>query len=756
MKKIEVTNGKSSGWRKFEFGLLCVCLILLAVRGTHVESLFNTLTDSVGVLDRCGLSIVLTSVPIALAALWGMLSFSRRKVNYKITGMEIGAIVFVAAGIIAVTGASNKRDAINYAVTIASILLMAILMVQLMDSRMRIRIVLMAAVAAGAVNSYQCAEQYFVSNQMMLDQYENNQEAQLAQLGIEPGSLDHSLYLHRLESMDVRGFFTTGNSAAAFNVLALIAVLILMTSEMRSGLEARIKSRNMLIYCFYAVWLGMGIVLTHSKGGIGGLLAAAVLFGVCSVCIKWLGKYCRGLVMAGVVIGVLGIAAIGTYGANHELGGGNSMMVRWQYWACAMQVLKDNLVTGVGGGNFGQWYTMYKDASAIETVKDPHCFVLSLACQYGLIGMLGFVAAFGVVMLKSALGRHEFVRKELQTEEAGKWKHGAIAAIVITIGMALLRPFFMSEYLGSKFEEIAFMIMYTYVMPAVIFAVAMLFLWLGGKERNENEVMFSKTEIVLGLCGLVGVLVHNLIDFAIFEPGILTLFMVLAACVCAMNKDGEKQETVKLGRVASICGVAVCMIVVGVFAKFAFVPVVKAGSLRQQAMKNYQNAPALLEAASAIDKYNPEFYEMSGKLHLQMFMKYTAKEELLKSSVEKFQLAMKRNPSNFKYYEKAGQAYKLWAEILMRTDRDAANEKLKLAYENLLKAVELYPESGRLNYKLGEVCEGLGMKEAGEYYAKAVEIEDAFRAMYLKMYPGRELTSRLGDTQYLRAKEKAN
>ena len=51
------------------------------------------------------------------------------------------------------------------------------------------------------------------------------------------------------------------------------------------------------------------------------------------------------------------------YGLKHgSLPGGNSMLVRWQYWAASAHMYADHPWTGIGLSNFSEWYPHYKPA----------------------------------------------------------------------------------------------------------------------------------------------------------------------------------------------------------------------------------------------------------------------------------------------------------------------------------------------------------------------------------------------------------
>ena len=90
------------------------------------------------------------------------------------------------------------------------------------------------------------------------------------------------------------------------------------------------------------------------------------------------------------------------YGIEHgRLPGGNSMLVRWQYWTASAQMVADHPLSGVGPGNFSDYYPHYKPAAALESVADPHNWPLSLITQYGPLGLLGFLAMLCLPLWRS-------------------------------------------------------------------------------------------------------------------------------------------------------------------------------------------------------------------------------------------------------------------------------------------------------------------------------------------------------------------
>ena len=76
------------------------------------------------------------------------------------------------------------------------------------------------------------------------------------------------------------------------------------------------------------------------------------------------------------------------------------MLVRWQYWQASAKMYADHFLTGVGPGNFAYFYPRYKLPAALETVTDPHNFLLTILTQFGPLGLVGFLALIFVPLWK--------------------------------------------------------------------------------------------------------------------------------------------------------------------------------------------------------------------------------------------------------------------------------------------------------------------------------------------------------------------
>ena len=230
----------------------------------------------------------------------------------------------------------------------------------------------------------------------------------------------------------------------------------------------------------------------------------------------------------------LGVGAIIHTGLQKgRLPGGNSMLVRGQYWTATAQMIADHPLTGVGGGNFGTHYPRYKLPESLETIQDPHNFVLSVLAQYGPLGLLGFLLAIGWPIVRD---RYRLRASPPQTDPDTKPASPLamiLAGAVLCAVLLLVRPFFVATQ-AVEGEKQWFLYVYLYLTPAIVFACALLIVG-AAIHRVHSDTRADDTATVILDCGIVAVLVANLVDFAIFEPGIWTALWVLLACRIAMR-----------------------------------------------------------------------------------------------------------------------------------------------------------------------------------------------------------------------------
>jgi len=275
---INLNFSKSKGQVILEYILLGLCLCVIALRTTFTEGLSAQSASQLINLGESVYSLSVSAVLILSFVFWFVWSFCGKRFLYRFTMMEIGLCLFVVAAIIAGLAAANKRAAItDFAVFVAPVLC-AVLLVQILDSPSKIKLLLAVIAAFGVVSAYQCAEQFFVGNQITIDQYEQAPQTMLEPLGIEAGTFQQFLFEHRLYTRGVRGFFTTGNSAGSFAMLAFFAAAALFLEKFKNRKSDRSGPLH-LVTCGIAVAVVLfGLAITRSKGAIVASLIAAAMF----------------------------------------------------------------------------------------------------------------------------------------------------------------------------------------------------------------------------------------------------------------------------------------------------------------------------------------------------------------------------------------------------------------------------------------------------------------------------------------------
>jgi len=363
---------KSKGQVIFEHILLALCLCIIALRTTVTESPSAQSGNQPNGLSDIVYSLSISAVLILSFLCWFVSGCWTKRFLYRFSAMEIGLCLLIIAAIVAGFAASNKRAAItNFAMSIAP-LSMAVLLVQILDSKSKIKLVLAVIAALGVVSAYKCSSQLFAGNKQLIKFYQEHPDEVLARQNLTPNTLKHWQFEHRLYSKDISGFFTTGNSAGSFALLASFAGIALFVEKFRNR-KSNSSPRQLVTYGLAVAVVIFGLIITRSKGAIAASLVTAAMFALYLLFDNWVKAHKKVILIVCLLLGVAGGCAVIWYGLTHDRPpGGNSMLVRWQYWHASTQMYADHPRTGVGPGNFANFYLHYKPPSAMEEVSDPH------------------------------------------------------------------------------------------------------------------------------------------------------------------------------------------------------------------------------------------------------------------------------------------------------------------------------------------------------------------------------------------------
>jgi O-antigen ligase len=730
-----------------EYILLGLCLCVIALRATFTESPTAQSPTLPGNVGDTLYSLTISGALIIGVVLWLVVSSFSKRFLYRVTGIEIGLCIFFTAAIIAGFAATDKRLAITDVTMLLAPVLCAILLIQILDSPSKVRLVLAVIAALGVVCAYQSVWQWQIDNPVMIEEYENAPQNMLEPLGIQPDSFQQFLFEHRLYTGGVRGFFTTRNSAGAFGLIASFAAFALFIDKLKDRHFDPSRPLHLFARGAALAFILFGLALTRSKGAIIGLLFATALLVAHLYFGNWLKNHRRFILIACLLLAIAGTWAIASYGLTHgRLPGGNPMLVRWQYWHASARMYADHPLTGVGPGNFAQFYPHYKPAAALESVADPHNFVLSILTQYGPLGLAGFLAMIFFPLWKVASA------EPTDASPTAKWREPVFRTlataylIIVCAAMLLTRPMITAQLPSDTLEVIIYVIMTLYAAPVAVFVIGFLLLTtpLRGAHNAQHAMQNTKIAAIL-FCAILGVTLHNLIDFAIFEPGVFTAFWAIIACLIAtdFHRGSRSPTAVKVSRPTRLVLSAAGLILMAAYVLFVWSPVYKSTvKIRQAhqaiAVSRFRQAHALLSAAAEDDRLSPAALSLNGRLYLQQYDQIGQdKTDLLEKAADCFHRAVGRNPADYKNYEKLSTVYDLLGQP-------------QEAYDWCARAVELYPGSGRLHFKLAQIAEELHKNGvAVEHYRRAIEIEDDYRRQFQRVYPERKkIVSRIGQEKY--------
>ncbi|MHC4597054.1 MAG: hypothetical protein ACYS19_19180, partial [Planctomycetota bacterium] len=166
---IDSDLSKSRGLVSLEYILLALCVCVIALRTTFTEGPAMQSTTLLTNLSDTVYSLSVSAVLIFSFVLWLVWSFFSKRFLYRLTGIEIGLCLFCVAAVAAGFAAANKRVAITNVAVFLAPPLMALLLVQILDSQSKIKLVLAVIAALGVVSTYQCIDQFFTSNQMTIE-----------------------------------------------------------------------------------------------------------------------------------------------------------------------------------------------------------------------------------------------------------------------------------------------------------------------------------------------------------------------------------------------------------------------------------------------------------------------------------------------------------------------------------------------------------------------------------------------------------
>ncbi|MGN6625146.1 MAG: O-antigen ligase family protein, partial [Tepidisphaeraceae bacterium] len=429
-------------------------------------------------------------------------------------------------------------------------------MSQLVRSWTRVRLVLSLAVALSAIFVAQAAIYKFIEGPELQDQWKSMRDQVFEQNHWSPNDFAAKQFEMKVMHAELMGFYKSPNTFAA--IAALCAFIT-------AGFAWQRRQDN--DPAGFTVALAVPVVLTipvligtaSRTAEAGAVLCAGVLV-VAWRCRGFLAAHARAMFAVACALAAAGAAVV--IGIGIKTGGliHDSLNFRWNYWVAAWDLHRVHPWIGVGWSNFGNAYLGHRLPVATEEVKDPHNFIVKFLAETGIVGALlviAWVARFFREMTRPIAPR----RISSQTGLLG-----LVSAVVG--GYALLRVVSMAP-LSLLPTEILKLLLFT----ALILLGMAIAAVRGSTDRaaDDRPAPFLLYATIVGLGGFV---LHNLVDFAMFETGPWLVMMLIVGCVLGarhISVAGKRTHTW-----AALGGLAVVFLGLLVYVGLLIVPLATA------------------------------------------------------------------------------------------------------------------------------------------------------------------------------------
>jgi len=734
------------GFIRITDNVLLVFLVLLITARCQINESFHVEMNLPGSTSQTHIGgaevtamLTFAGLICTAAVIWLISRVTLGYFTWRKTALIGPAILMLIASVVSSTVASNKHTALIAVVNLLSCFLLAILLIQLMDKPWKQRLLLCAITATGVVMAYRCWEQKYHETPEMLQNFNENPARFLTDQGYEPGTYAAYQYADRIKSQDIGGFFAISNTAGSFFIMSITATFALLWNSIRQkrSTAGRITSETyalLLLGTLIILSQIVGLFITKSKGAIAAWIASLILLVVLWQSRNFLRRHWRSAIVAAIILIMPATIAVAAYGLHHGRLPSNSLWVRWQYWQASGKMIAEHWFTGVGAENFGQHYTRYMSPAAPEVVKDPHCLPIAIWSQWGLAGIAGFCWAILAVFIKLARPSNFIpAQPENKTSKHMSW----ITGLILIAGIIFIRR------INSSFDihpdELISVYIVSFIVPAAVWLIAFILIHSATSPDNTIEQQArSVVPVVLG-CGLLGFLLHNSIDFAFFQPGVMCCFFAITALAIAAKQQDYPDSQRQLAKTAFsriLIIVTSLIILCAMWAKI-IVPVATAQKNMKQAYQQNQSPTQSIhyaEKAADIDRLDPAGPYLVGRVYMALWQNAKPyNQKLFEKTITAFNNAIERDPANFRYYRQLSQLYK--AACRRRPNNP---ELLDKTYYYAEKALDRYPSKSELLIDYARTSALLNKPEqALEAYRKTLKNEEAFLSQQKQMFPDR-------------------
>lgn len=372
----------------------------------------------------------------------------------------------------------------------------------------------------------------------------------LAEHDLQPGSYEAGMFEKRLLAGEPLGFSTSTNTYAALLVLLGVCTAGIIIQHV-SDRDSFNWSVLPIIVIAGAIPL---IYWTQCRAAFVTPVLSAILLVAIAILRPWLKSLARPLFALAVLLLIGATALVIQHGMRYGTLWHVSLSFRWNYWVGSYRVLTEDLpghhfqqlFLGVGWENFGPRYLAHRLVTAAEEIRDPHNFIIRVFVELGMVG--GLLLVVWMLKLWWDLTRPIEPAASAHAPSTRLAAAGVVCTALIAITINILLSVDFTSQGAYVFLEV--------VRRLVFFGALLVALAIGTfrgvanrpADARDNDLLFEPDArpapwILRAILVALGTfLIHNLIEFSLFETGPMFLFALLAGSCLGIRLEAAQAQ----------------------------------------------------------------------------------------------------------------------------------------------------------------------------------------------------------------------
>ncbi len=563
----------------------------------------------------------------------------------------------------------------------------------------------------------------FIELPDLIKNFEENKDKYLQQHGLREGSFAATQFVAKIRQGEMFGYETSPNSFGALLSLLIVVSSGLLIQRLRDHRSAANSANDLnvakppldptatavALVMLLGVWI---MVYTRSRTAFATPFIALLLLLFIWRFHTWMAGQARRFYFLGVTLFGLLIAAVIGHGLAHGSLLHISLTFRWHYWIGSLRIFKLHPLIGVGWSNFGLHYLAARLAKAPEEVKDPHNFIIRFFTELGLIG--------GLLLVAWQLRLWwELTRPVIPTITAPPAKAPGVLGFIASVSVCGI---FLSTLLSVDFSmgaiELDILRRLLFIGAMVIASSLAALRTLHSQEPDDRPAPWVLYTMLVG----IGVfLIHNLIDFSLFEIGPMMLFALLTGSALGIRQAEESGNPRSAKTIGILLTTAILMGLT--VALLLWIPVLQAERSAEAADDAIRaNRPGLAEPL--LEEANREAWRLNGDYAFRAARVSPPSQWRARMSE-----AIRQNPLAVPYY--VGRA----SSELRQSKPDPS-----LVRDDFTTALRLDPYNVPMRLEYAKALADFGDRTAAiEQYEVALNVDDQLNGDEIKRLPPSEI-----------------